>query len=246
MYNNLAEVYDYFQDIDYQSFISYYEKIFQKFSISPKLILDLGCGTGNITIPMAEQGYDMIGLDCSVEMLEIAAKKAREQGKDILFLNQDMSDFELYGTVDAMICALDGVNYLTEDGQLKDMLSLLHFYLNPGGLLIFDINTVYKFKNILDKNTFVYDGEDSYCVWSNEYDEEGKICYFDLNIFKKNNDQTYIRQDEFQQERAYEVEEVLEIVKECNLECVGVYDNLSFSDANEKSERIFFVIRRKV
>ena len=245
MYNILASVYDKFQEIDYKRFIAFYEEIFKKYNIEPRLILDLGCGTGNITIPMAEKGYDMIGIDLSVEMLEIAAEKARKADKDILFLNQDMSDFELYGTVDAMVCALDGVNYLTEDGQLSDMLSKLHYYLNPGGILIFDINTEYKFRNILDGSTFVYDDNDAYCVWNSEFDQEEGICYFDLNIFTQNPDGTYTRRDEFQEERAYSVEDVKKTVEECNLELLGVYDNLSFNPLTDQSERLFFVVRRK-
>ncbi len=245
MYNILASVYDKFQEIDYERFIAFYEEIFKRYNIEPKLILDLGCGTGNITIPMAEKGYDMIGIDLSVEMLEIAAEKARNADKDILFLNQDMSDFELYGTVDAMVCALDGVNYLTEDGQLSDMLSKLHYYLNPGGILIFDINTEYKFRNILDGSTFVYDDKDAYCVWNSEFDQEEGICYFDLNIFTQNPDGTYTRRDEFQEERAYSVEDIKKTVEECNLELLGVYDNLSFNPPTDQSERLFFVVRRK-
>lgn len=245
MYNILASVYDKFQEIDYERFIAFYEEIFKRYNIEPKLILDLGCGTGNITIPMAEKGYDMIGIDLSVEMLEIAAEKARKADKDILFLNQDMSDFELYGTVDAMVCALDGVNYLTEDGQLSDMLSKLHYYLNPGGILIFDINTEYKFRNILDGSTFVYDDKDAYCVWNSEFDQEEGICYFDLNIFTQNPDGTYTRRDEFQEERAYSVEDIKKTVEECNLELLGVYDNLSFNPLTDQSERLFFVVRRK-
>ena len=245
MYNILASVYDKFQEIDYERFIAFYEEIFKRYNIEPKLILDLGCGTGNITIPMAEKGYDMIGIDLSVEMLEIAAEKARNADKDILFLNQDMSDFELYGTVDAMVCALDGVNYLTEDGQLSDMLSKLHYYLNPGGILIFDINTEYKFRNILDGSTFVYDDNDAYCVWNSEFDQKEGICYFDLNIFTQNPDGTYTRRDEFQEERAYSVEDIKKTVEECNLELLGVYDNLSFNPLTDQSERLFFVVRRK-
>lgn len=245
MYNILASVYDKFQEIDYERFIDFYEEIFKRYNIEPKLVLDLGCGTGNITIPLAEKGYDMIGVDLSVEMLEIAAEKARKADKDILFLNQDMSDFELYGTVDAMVCALDGVNYLTEDNQLSDMLSKLHYYLNPGGILIFDINTEYKFRNILDGSTFVYDDKDAYCVWNSEFDQEEGICYFDLNIFTQNPDGTYTRRDEFQEERAYSVEDIKKTVEECNLEFLGVYDNLSFNPPTDQSERLFFVVKRR-
>ena len=132
MYHILANVYDRLQDIDYEKFADYYEAVFEKFGIKPELVLDLGCGTGNITLPMAKRGYDMIGVDLSQEMLGIATEKAKAKNKEILFLNQDMTEFELYGTVGAMVSALDRINYLTEDGQLESMLKLLHYYLDPG------------------------------------------------------------------------------------------------------------------
>ncbi len=244
MYHILAKVYDQLQEINYEAFVDYYEKIFTRFNCKPELVLDLGCGTGNITLSMAKRGYDMIGLDASPEMLEIAVEKARASGKDILFLNQDMTEFELYGTVGAMVCALDGVNYLTADGQLESMLNLLHYYLDPDGIFIFDINTPYKFKEILDGNTFVYDNDDAYCAWSNEYVEDEKICYFDLNFFLKNPDGTYTRQDEYQEEKAYFIDEIQDIISRCNLKCLGIFDNLSFDSPKPDSERIFVVIKR--
>ncbi|MBE5040833.1 class I SAM-dependent methyltransferase [Oscillospiraceae bacterium DSM 107454] len=244
MYDVLAEVYDQLQDVDYEAFADYYEAIFQKFNCQPSLVLDLGCGTGNMTLAMARRGYEMIGLDCSVEMLEIAAQKARDQQKEILFLNQDMTTFELYGTVGAMICALDGVNYLTGDGQLEEMLQRLHCFLDPGGLLIFDVNTPYKFQKVLDGQTFLYDQDDIYCVWNNEYDAEEQICYFDLNIFLRDADGMYIRRDEFQEERAYSALELQECIERCGLECAGIFDHLSFLPPKTESERLFFVVRR--
>ena len=244
MYHILSRFYDRLQDVDYEAFIDYYEEIFKRFGLTPELILDLGCGTGNITIPMASRGYDMIGLDCSADMLDIAAEKAKNQNYDILFLDQDMTEFELYGTVDAMICALDGVNYLTEDGQFSKMLRLLHYYLNPGGILIFDINTVYKFRHILDGQVFVYDEDDVYCVWNNDFDEKEKLCYFDLNFFLKNSDGSYARYDEYQEERAYTIEELRKYITDCGLKCLGVFDSLSFDAPTESSERLFFVAQR--
>ncbi len=244
MYHILANVYDRLQDIDYEKFADYYEAVFEKFGIKPELVLDLGCGTGNITLLMAKRGYDMIGVDLSQEMLGIATEKAKAENKEILFLNQDMTEFELYGTVGAMVSALDSINYLTEDGQLESMLKLLHYYLDPGGIFIFDINTEYKFKNVLDGQAFVYDQDDVYCVWNNDYDAEEKICYFDLNFFLKDESGTYNRLDEYQEERAYSTDEIEKIIKNCNLELLGVYDNLSFNSPREDSERLFFIVRR--
>ncbi len=244
MYNKFADIYDRLQDMDYGSFADYYEKLFKLNNINPKLMLDLGCGTGNITIPMAKRGYDMIGVDLSSEMLDIASAKAREQETDILFLNQDMTEFELYGTVDAAICTLDGVNYLTEDGALDKLFALIHNYLNPNGIFIFDINTEYKLKTILANNTFVYDEDDVYFIWNNSYDENDKICYFDLDFFTKTEGDLYERHSEYQEERAYSIEEIKASAKKNSLNVVGIYNDRSFDAPNDTSERIFFVIKK--
>ncbi|MBR5152837.1 MAG: class I SAM-dependent methyltransferase [Clostridia bacterium] len=242
MYDILAKCYDRFQDVDYEAFVDYYEAVFRRIGLTPHLVLDLGCGTGNVTIPMANRGYEMIGLDASEEMLGLAREKALHAGKDILFLHQDMTEFELYGTVDAMVCALDGVNYLLDDGDVVSMLKLLHYYLNPGGILIFDVNTPYKFQEVLDGNTFVYDDEDAFCVWENSLEED--ICYFDLTFFMKNVDGSYSRQEEYQQERVYTKEQLLSMIEEAGLTCLGVYDGLSFEEPRQDSQRLFFVVQR--
>ncbi len=244
MYNEFANVYDRLQDIDYNSFIDYYEKIFEKFDIKPKLMLDLGCGTGNITIPLSEKGYEMIGIDLSEEMLDIAAQKARDTSEDILFLNQDMTEFELYGTVDSIICSLDGVNYLTMDDDLDKLFALVKNYLNPGGLFIFDINSEYKLKTLLNGNSFVYDEDDIYCVWSNSFDDEDNICSFNIDIFTREESGLYKKDEEYHEERAYSVNEIENAINSSGLTLLGVYDDRSFDKIHAASERIFFVVKK--
>ncbi len=244
MYNEFAKIYDRLQEIDYNSFVGYYEEIFKKFNLKPSLVLDLACGTGNVTIPLAERGYDMIGVDLSEEMLGIAADKARAENLDILFLNQDMTEFELYGTVDAAICSLDGVNYLTADGDLNALFALIKNYLNPDGIFVFDINSEYKLKHILGENTFVYDEGDTYCVWSSSYDDEDKICCFNLDFFTETDGGLYRRSEEYQEERAYSVEEIKSEAENAGLEVCGVFNDRTFDDATDTSERIFFVVRK--
>ena len=245
MYGRFADIYDSLQNVDYNAFCEFYENVFKKLDIKPELVLDLGCGTGNITIPLAKAGYDMIGSDISDEMLSIAIEKAKADNLDILFLNQDMTEFELYGTVDAITCALDGVNYLTEDGDIDKLFALVKNYLNPNGVFIFDLNTEYKMKNVLDGNTYVYDEDNAYCVWSSEYDEENRVCGFFLDFFIQRKDGLYERYDEYQEERAYSESEIQLLAEKYELSVVGIYDETSFNAAKPNSEKISIVLKKK-
>lgn len=245
MYSDFAEVYDVLQDIDYTEFVDFYEKIFKRLGVKPDLVLDLACGTGNITIPMAKRGYDMIGLDISCEMLDIAKGKAMAEGLDILFLNQDMTETELYGTVDAIVCALDGINYITDPKALEKVFKLANNYLNPQGVMIFDINSEYKLKRILGGNTFVCEEKGIYYVWQSEFDEESRICEFGLDFFCETEDGTYRRFSEYQEERAYSVGEISELVDRAGLKMQGFYKPFEFSTPSDTEERIFFVISKK-
>lgn len=246
MYNDFAQVYDTLQDADYNKFVDYYEEIFRRLEKKPELVLDLACGTGNITLPMAERGYDMIGLDMSVEMLNIARDKAYEATREILFLCQDMCEMELFGTVDAIVCALDGINYITDYDDLKQLFSLVNNFLNPGGVFIFDINSVHKLKNILGNNTFVNDEQGIFYVWQSEFCDETGICDFDLTFFCESENGDYIRFDEFQQERAYTIAEIKAAVQSADLDVTGVYKPFEFATATDDNERIFFVVSKKI
>lgn len=246
MYNDFAFIYDRFmRDVNYKEWADYIEKIFEAQNIKPSLILDLGCGTGSFCIEMAKRGYEMIGCDISVDMLSIARSKSDDEGLEILFINQDMADFELYGTVDVIVCLLDSINYLTDKRDLTRMLKLVENYLNPQGLFIFDINTQYKFKEILSDNVYYSVEEDAAYIWQNSYDRETKICEFDLTFFIKSG-MLYERYDEIHLERAYSVEELEEYVCNGGMKVIGIYDDLSFSPPGGKSERIFFVSRKQV
>ncbi len=245
MYNDFAQVYDKLQDADYNRFVDFYEEIFKRLGKKPELVLDLACGTGNITIPMAERGYDMIGLDMSVEMLNIARDKAYEKGSEVLFLCQDMCEMELFGTVDAIVCALDGVNYITDYDDLKELFRLVKNYLNPGGVFIFDINSVRKLKEILGGNTFVNDEQGIFYVWQSEFCDKTNVCDFDLTFFCEDGDGAYIRFDEFQQERAYTIAEITDAVKLAGLDVTGIYKPFEFATADDCDERIFFVVSQK-
>ncbi|MBR5218155.1 MAG: class I SAM-dependent methyltransferase [Clostridia bacterium] len=237
MYTQFATVYDRLMaDVDYSKWADYYESIFEKFNLSPSLVLDIGCGTGSLTTILADRGYDMIGLDGSEEMLGIA----KEKNGDILYINMDAEDFELYGTVDAVVSSLDLLNYVEDtDGFFR----LINNYLNYGGIFVFDISTPYKLENVLGNNTFVYDEEDIFYAWDNSFD--GKCCDMILNIFVKDGER-YDRIDEYQTQRAVTPDEIIASAQKAGLEILGVYDEFSFDAPRADSERIFFAVRRKM
>lgn len=243
MYNRFAYLYDeLINDVDYKKWVDYYFEIFSRYGINPTLGLDLGCGTGSMTLQLAQRGIDMTGIDLSEDMLCVAREKS--EGKDILYLNQDMCDFELYGTVDFIVSGLDCINYITDKRDLLRVMKLANNYLEPGGLFIFDINTKYKLEHITGDNTFVLENDSVFCTWQNEYDKKRRISDFYLTFFCKENG-TYSRFDEEHSERAYDIEEIEDIIKKSGMRLLNVYDNLSFNKPKKNSERVFFVAQEQ-
>ncbi len=229
-------------DVSYDETASYIEKIFEKFSDKkPKLVADLACGTGTMCLKLAEKGYDMIGIDFSENMLDVALKKS--EGKNILYLNQDICDFELYGTVDAFLCLLDSINHITEEANLEKMFLLANNYLNPEGLFIFDVNTEYKFENILADNIFTYDSDEIYYVWENEYRKEENLCDFYLTFFV-NDGGTYQRIDEYHCEKCYKEKHLEKIAQKNGFKVIGKFDELTFEKPQKTSQRIFYVLKK--
>ena len=253
-YGAISSVYDKINShIDYCAWADFFEKCFDKYlTARPELVLDLACGTGSMTLELAKRGYDMIGVDGSSEMLNIAfdRKYDLELKNDVLFLLQDMREFELYGTVGAITCCLDSLNYLTGDGELDKVFSLVHNYLDPDGLFLFDINTPHKFENVYGNNTYVYEEEDcggnSFCVWQNCFDKETSLCDFRLNVFEKDEESSlYVRRDEEQCERCYSKDEIISTLQKNKLELIGIYSDFEFTSASDNDERWYFVARAK-
>ena len=240
-YGNFAFVYDALtNDVEYSNRCDYLEKIFEKhLSKRAELIADLGCGTGTVCSLMAKRGYDMIGIDSSDMMLSEAIKK--EGSEKILYLNQDMTEFELYGTVDVFLSMLDSLNYITSIDELSKVFSLVKNYLNPGGIFVFDINTPYKYEQVLSDNTFVYDQDGIFYVWQNFFD--GEYCDFLIDFFVEK-DGSYSRFTEEHTQRCHTFKEILSVIEDAGLSLEGVYDELSFSDPVSTSERIFLVVKK--
>lgn len=245
MYKRFADVYDQLvQDIPYSKWADYLESAFLKFNQKPGLILELGCGTGNMTLELSKRGYEMIGLDISAEMLSKAYEKTLASGREILFINQDMRNFELHGPVDAVICLLDSLNYMESTEEVKQVFKLVNKYLNPGGLFIFDLNSPYKISKILGNEIFFDLSENITWIWTNTYDRKKRKVTFDLTFFVKNNEGLYERFDETHQETAFTTEEIKQALDQAGLQLAGVYGDLSFEPPDDREERIFYIAHK--
>lgn len=251
-YRALAGVYDLLnREIRYSGWADFFEACFSRWlPQKPELILDLACGTGRMTHELARRGYDMIGVDGSADMLSVAYA-TKPEGSGTLFLEQDMRSFELYGTVGAVTCCLDSLNYLLADGELLTCFKTVHNYLDPGGLFLFDMNTPYKFTHTYGSNSYILEDElpadsgaaDVFCAWQNSYDAETRICDFDLSIFEEQPDGSYLRADEHQQERCYSMEEITGALRDAGLELLGVFSDWEFSAPDDTAERWYFAAR---
>ena len=262
-YNVIAGVYDKINSgVDYDKRAATIDGLLAKYTKEkPELVLDLACGTGKMSLALAARGYDVIGVDASPEMLAKAADavydaidegKPQEDAKRPLFLCQTMTSLELYGTVGATVCCLDSLNYLINDGELQKCFSLVHNYLDPDGLFIFDVNTPYKFEKIYGDNAYVYDVEKdetgeggSFCIWQNFYDRESRTCDFYLTVFEDDGNGKYVRADEDQRERCYSMDEILSAMNDAGFELLEVSADFFAGEPNDESCRWHFCARAK-
>lgn len=243
-YTSFARVYDTFMDnIPYEEWCDYLTGLLREYQVDDGLILDLGCGTGSMTELLSEKGYDMIGADNSEEMLEIAMEKRVESGHDILYLLQDMRAFELYGTVRAVVSVCDSINYITEPEELLDVFSLVNNYLDPGGVFIFDFNTLYKYQEVLGDRTIAENREECSFIWDNYYYEDERINEYELSLFIREENDLYRKYEETHYQRAYTLEEMVSLVKRSGLEFVAAYDAFTREVPSEQSERIYIIAR---
>lgn len=281
-YRAIAGAYDRLNaEVDYVRWSVFIEACFDRYlPARPEIVLDLASGTGRMTFPLSDLGYDMIGIDGSADMLAEAYEKNTERVdrlyeekcrlrmvdpdeadadvmaailseiKQPLFLQQDMRDFELYGTVDATVCCLDSLNYLCGDGDLAACLECVHLYLAPGGLFIFDVNSPYKFEHIYGDHAYVLEDENAegravFCGWQNEYDPQSHLCRFYLSLFAEDADGRYVRSDEEQVERCYGENELRHALDMAGFDVCGIFSDFDFSPISETSERWYIVARTR-
>lgn len=248
-YTSLAPVYDRLNaDIDYAKWADYIERQFALYArTAPESVLDLACGTGNITVELARRGYDMTGVDLSDDMLAVARKKCDGERfrRSVLLIRQDMSELELYGTVNAVVCCLDSLNYLTKTDALMRTFAHVHNYLDPDGLFIFDMNTPAKFEKVYADNAYILEDEGILCAWQNCYNKKTKLCDFYLSIFTEDEDGRWCRFDEEQRERAYSLKTVKKLLSDTGFELCALTSDFMDGTVDDNTERWYFVARAK-
>ena len=245
-YRSFAQVYDLFMDdVPYGEWCEYVTELLAEQGCREGILLDLACGTGTLTELLARKGFDMIGVDASAEMLNLALEKRSRSGLDILYLEQDMREFELYGTVAGGVCVCDSMNYLLEPQEVVETLRLVNNYLDPGAPFVFDFNTDYKYRVVMGETTIAENREEGSFIWDNFYDEETRINEYDLTLFVKEADGRFSRFEETHYQRGYTLAEMKALVEEAGLAFVTAYDAFRKEPPREDSERIYIVVREK-
>lgn len=243
-YSSFARYYDALtRNADYKKRADYFCSVLERLGHNAGLTLDLACGTASFTLELAARGFDVFGLDSSAEMLSAAQQKSAETGYNILFICQQMQKLDLYGTVDTVVCTLDGINHLTNEKDVMETFRRVSLFLNPGGYFIFDANTVFKHKHILGNNVFVYDTEDVYCVWQNNFEGKSNRVAITLDFFERNGN-FYTRSSEHFYERAYEALTLTDMLSRAGMQTVGVWENLSFKEPAADSEKILIAAQK--
>lgn len=229
------------KNADYRSRFDYIKGLLADNFVSKGILLDMACGTGTLSALFAKNGFDVIGVDASEDMLSIAQEKKLSEGFDALFLCQRMEELDLFGTIDAAVCTLDSLNHVTEKETLREIFRRTALFMNDRGVFVFDVNTLYKHRHILADNTFVYETDNVFCVWQNTLLEDNETTLIDLDIFEEDEDEVYTRYSEEFCERGYDLDEIKSMLEEFRFEVIGVYDDLTKEPVRKNSERAVFV-----
>lgn len=245
-YNSFAWVYDTFMDnIPYDEWTEYLVGLLKEHGVSEGLLLDMGCGTGNVTERLASYGYDMIGIDNSEEMLMEARDKMLESGRDILYLLQDMRSFELYGTVAAAVSICDSMNYILEMEDLQEVFRLVNNYLDPGGVFIFDFNTPYKYREVIGNQVIAENREDCSFIWENSFDEDEQINIYDLTLFIREDEELFRRYQETHYQKAWKTDDLIQAAESAGMKFLAVYDAFTHNIPRPDSERLYMIVQEQ-
>ena len=246
-YRDFAFFYDLLmKNADYESRFGYIIGLLAENGIGEGILLDMACGTGTLSKMFAQKGFDVVGIDASEEMLSRAQEKKLEKNFDALFLCQKMEELDMFGTVDAAVCTLDSLNHVTEKEKIREIFRRVALFMNDNGLFIFDVNTLYKHRRVLENNAFVFDTENVFCVWQNTLLEDNETTQINLDIFEGDEEEedVYIRYSEEFFERGYELDFLKKTLENYRFEVVGIYDDMTKEPVREDSERAIFVCKK--
>ena len=240
-YTGFAHVYDMFMDnIPYDTWADNIKALFEKYNMPMEIVCDLGCGTGQMTRRLKQAGYDMIGIDVSYDMLMEAM--AIKDSDGILYLCQDMREFELYGTVGAVVSVCDSINYLKDTSELIKVFSLVNNYLDPKGLFIFDVKTPFYYEKLGSKTIAENRPEGSF-IWENEYDLDTRDNYYYLTIYESNDEGAYDRYEEEHRQHAFTIDEIKSAITESGLELLDILDVSTMAAPSSDTDRLYFIAR---
>ena len=246
-YSSFAQVYDMFMDnVPYEEWSRYLIGLLKEYGIEDGLVADLGCGTGKITRLLSDAGYDMIGVDNAVEMLEIAREiQEDEERDDIWYLLQDMRELELSGEVNAMVSICDSMNYILEEEDLKEVFLRVKEYLQTGGIFIFDMNTLHKYRDMIGETTIAENRDEGSFIWDNYFYEDEMVNEYELTLFIREENGLFRKYEETHYQRAYELDTVKRLIEEAGLKFVTAYDAFTKEPVNRDSERMYIIARKE-
>lgn len=245
-YGSFAQVYDLFMDnVPYDLWEQHLTQLLRGYGIRTGLIAELGCGTGKMTRRLAAAGYDMIGIDSSCEMLSVAMEGQDPAASSILYLNQDMREFELYGTVAAVVSVCDSMNYLMTNEDLTKVCALVNNYLDPGGIFIFDMNTRYKYERLLGDRVIAENRLQGSFIWENQFDPDSCVNQYDLTLYIRRENEMYERYEETHLQRCYEICEIEKAVSDAGMQMLKVLDADTLREAEESTERVYVIAREQ-
>lgn len=245
-YLDFANVYDELMDnIPYDEWFNYLHRLLLEYNIIDGIIAELGCGTGSMTELLSNAGYDMIGIDNSPSMLDVANNKKNEKGSSSLYLCQDMREFELYGTVSAVVSICDSINYVTDADELLQVFKLVNNYLDPKGIFIFDFHPKHYYKEIVANSTIAEDRDNISFIWDNFYDEDEDINELYLSLFIQENEREHLykKYEEIHLQKGYTLSDMISLIKKSGLEFICAYDAFTKNTATEECERIYIIAR---
>lgn len=244
-YDRFAAVYDSLtENVGYAQRADYLFMLLQKAGCGKGTLLDLACGTGTLSALLCDKGYEVVAVDGSFEMLSVAREKCAAYGDRILLLCQDMTELDLFGTVDCAVCSLDSINHLTDEEDVVTCFGLVSLFMNQGGVFVFDVNTPYKHREVLGDNTFIYEDDGVFCSWQNTFYEDDCSVEIVLDIFTEQEDGSYLREEECFCERAYSDAQLTKMLEAAGFCVEKRFGEMTENDPDEKEQRIYYVCRK--